>query len=203
MKKLPLQFYRNEDVVEVSRDLLGKVLMTNIGSAITGGIITETEAYRGPEDKASHAYGNRRTKRNEVMYLEGGICYVFQCYGIHALFNVVTGSKETPHAVLIRAVQPIVGVDEMLRRRNKTKMDRTVAGGPGTLTQALGINCSHNGLSLTGSTIWIEDRDIKVSPKTIVTGPRIGIDYAGEDALLPWRFILSSIEQPEKNTPIY
>ena len=151
-------------------------------------MIVETEAYRGPEDRASHAYGHRRTKRNEVMYLDGGISYAYQCYGIHALFNIVTHKADSPHAVLVRAIEPIYGIDIMLRRRSKEVLDRTVAGGPGALTEALGINLSHNGLPLISSSIWIEDRGIEILPENIVASPRVGVDYAGEDAKLPWRF---------------
>lgn len=190
MKVLPLKYYQNEDVLFLSRDLLGKFLMTCIDSKLTGGMIIETEAYRGPEDRASHAVGNRKTKRNTVMFSEGGVCYVYQCYGIHALFNIVTNAADIPHAILIRAIKPLIGVEEMMQRRNKTKVDRTLAGGPGTLTQALGIELKHNGLPLTGPEIWIEDRDIEVFSHEVVTKPRVGVDYAGEDAHLPWRFCL-------------
>lgn len=190
MAKIPLEYYHNDDVLFLSRDLLGKYLMTNVNGEITGGMITETEAYRGPEDKASHAYGNRRTKRTEVMFGEGGYSYVFKCYGIHSLFNIVTNRKDTPHAILIRAIQPEIGIDIMLRRRHKTKLDKTVASGPGTLTEALGIDCSHNGLPLIGPIIWLEDRGIKIAKEYIVESHRVGVDYAEEHAALPWRFIL-------------
>jgi DNA-3-methyladenine glycosylase len=188
MKLLPLDFYRHHDVLLVARDLLGKVLMTNIDGQMTGGIIIETEAYRAPEDKASHAFGNRRTKRNAVMFARGGISYVYQCYGIHALFNIVTNEEDIAHAILIRAIEPLLGIETMLKRRHKNKVDKTLAGGPGTLTQALGINLKHNGVSLIENTIWIEDHGIVVPDKEVVVGPRVGVDYAGEDALLPWRF---------------
>src|SRR6185437_5047411 len=112
---------------------------------ITGGMIIETEAYRAPEDRASHAFGNRRTKRNEVMYHDGGRAYVYLCYGLHALFNVVTNEEGIPHAILIRAIKPEIGVEEMLRRRKKSKVDKTLASGPGTVSQALGITTKHNG----------------------------------------------------------
>lgn len=190
MKIFPLEYYQHHDVLFLSNDLLGKFLMTHIGPVVTGGMIIETEAYRGPEDKASHAFGNRRTKRNEVMYWQGGTAYVYQCYGIHALFNVVTNLADIPHAILIRAIQPTDGVEEMLRRRQKEKVDRTLAGGPGTLSQALGIKKSHNGLLLTGPTLWIEDRGVVVKDKDIIASPRIGVDYAGDHAQLPWRFRL-------------
>ncbi len=155
-------------------------------------MIIETEAYRGPEDKASHAYGNRRTNRTEVMYKAGGICYVYLCYGIHALFNIITNTHDIPHAVLIRALHPVDGIPWMLKRRKKSKLDAKLTSGPGTLTQALGITLAHNGLSLHGPQIWIEDRGFKIDPKNIHASPRIGIDYAGEHALLPWRFTLKN-----------
>jgi len=190
MTVLSTAFYQDEDVLHLSRNLLGKYLLTKIGGKLTGGMIIETEAYRGPEDKASHAFANRRTKRNEAMYQAGGICYVYQCYGLHYLFNVVTNLSEIPHAILIRAIKPEIGIDVMLLRRNKSKVDKTLAGGPGTLSQALGINKSHNGLPLDGPPIWIEDRGVIAKAKEVIAGPRIGVAYAGEHAHLPWRFRL-------------
>jgi DNA-3-methyladenine glycosylase len=186
--KLDKEFYLREDVVKISRELLGKVLFTKINGVITAGIITETEAYAGATDKASHAYNNRRTKRTEIMFAEGGIAYVYLCYGIHHLFNVVTNFKDVPHAVLIRAVKPIIGIEKILKRRKQQKIQINTAGGPGTVSQALGIHSSHTGLSLLEETIWIEDHQIEISKKDIITGPRVGVDYAEEDASLPYRF---------------
>ena len=188
MKVLGPDYYKHLDVLHLSQDLLGKFLFTKIGSDVTGGMIVETEAYRGPEDKASHAYGNRKTKRNAVLYEAGGVCYVYLCYGIHALFNVVTGEEGKSHAILIRAIEPVFGVDKMLKRRKKEKLVQSLASGPGSLTQALGIILKHNGLPLTDSLIWIEDQGVYVSPSETITSARIGVEYAGEDALLPWRF---------------
>lgn len=186
---LPLEYYRHHDVLYLSRDLLGKFLVTHTGSVLTGGMIIDTEAYRAPDDRASHAFGNRQTKRNLSMFGAGGVSYVYLCYGIHPLFNVVTNLAGVPHAILIRAILPSVGVEEMMRRRHKTKVDRTLAGGPGTLTAALGITLKHNGLLLTqDNPIWIEDRGVVVKDEEIMTSPRVGVDYAGEDALHPWRF---------------
>lgn len=190
MSKLPLHFYQQDDVLDISRKLLGKYLFTYFNDTLTGGMIIETEAYRAPEDRASHAYGMRRTKRNEMMYATGGVCYVYLCYGLHSLFNIVTNQKEIPHAILIRAIKPQVGIETMLKRRNKQKIDCYLTGGPGTLSQALGINIFHNGLDLTGSEIWIEESGDCIEAEKIATLPRIGVDYAGEDALLPWRFKL-------------
>lgn len=182
---LPRSFYTRVDVVSIARELLGKWLFTKIGnSPITGGIIVETEAYAGAQDKASHAYGNRRTKRTEVMFHEGGVSYVYLCYGIHSLLNVVTHREGIPHAVLIRSIIPKIGIDVIAQRR---KGNLPLASGPGMLCQALGITREHNALDLTQPPIWIEDRgDI---PSEIISTPRIGIEYAQEDALLPWRFI--------------
>lgn len=185
MSQLPRSFYARPDVVAVSRELIGKVLVTRIGGKLTSGVITETEAYMGAVDRASHAYGGKVTPRNKIMYGEPGRAYVYLCYGIHHLFNVVTNKPGIAHAVLVRAVHPLEGLDVMLKRR---KVKKLTTGGPGTLTQALGILTSHTGTDLLGDLITIEDRGIVAPPKSIVTGPRIGVDYAGEDALLPYRF---------------
>lgn len=190
MTTLPLEYYQHHDVLYLSQDLLGKYLITNIDGTITGGVIIETEAYQGPEDRASHAFGNRRTKRTEVMYSLGGTAYVYLCYGIHSLFNVVTNDTGIPHAILIRAIKPEMGLETMLKRRNKQAIDKSLCNGPGALTEALGINLSHNGILLTGPEIWIEDRGLKVDAADIVRGPRVGVDYAGPHAEFPWRFRL-------------
>lgn len=155
---------------------------------MTGGIITETEAYKGAEDKACHAYQNRRTKRTEVMFNAGGVAYVYLCYGMHHLFNIVTHQEGTPHAILVRALFPTDGIETMLKRRNKTKLDKTLTTGPGSLSQALGIQTKHSGTPLTHPTIWIEDRGLVIEKEKILSSPRVGIDYAEEHALLPWRF---------------
>jgi len=187
--RLPLEFYLREDVTGISRELLGKILCTHIDGKVTRAIITETEAYAGVTDKASHAYGDRRTKRTEPMYAEGGCAYVYLCYGIHHLFNVVTNVSGVPHAVLIRAGQPLDGLDVMLGRRSKERPDKSLLAGPGSLARALGINTSHTGTSLAGRTIWIESRNDDIDDGNITTGPRIGVDYAEEDAERPYRFI--------------
>jgi len=187
---LPQSFYLREDVVQIGRDLLGKVLCTNFGGQVTTATITETEAYAGVDDKASHAFGNRRTKRTEPMFALGGIAYVYLCYGIHHLFNVVTNDAEVPHAVLIRAAMALEGLDAMLYRRSKAEEDDTLLAGPGSLAQALGIHTNHTGTSLTGTRIWIEDRKTKIKASQISAGPRVGVDYAGEDAARPYRFRL-------------
>ncbi len=199
--KLEKDFYLCEDVVSLSKDLLGKYLYTKIDGKLTAGIITETEAYAGEIDRASHAFGNRRTKRTEIMFADGGVSYIYLCYGIHHLFNIVTNYKDVPHAILIRAIKPVEGIKTVLERRNiPTQKDllkqidsnyKKISGGPGTVSQALGIKTIHSGLDLTGNKIWIEDKGIKVSKKDIIAGPRVGVDYAGEDAKLPYRFILN------------
>ncbi len=189
MHILPDSFYRNKNVLEVSQQLLGKFLCSYVDGELTCGMIIETEAYQGPEDRASHAFKNLRTKRTEVMFKPGGVCYVYLCYGIHALFNVITNVEGIPHAVLIRALKPVDGIECMLRRRKKTKQDAFLTSGPGALSQALGLTVAHSGLSLNGPQIWIEDRGVKVDAQDIIAGPRVNVDYAAEDALLPWRFI--------------
>ena len=193
--KLVTEFYLRNDVVAISRELLGKVLCTNLNGVRTEAIITETEAYAGIADKASHAYGDRRTKRTEPMYGPGGTAYVYLCYGIHHLFNVVTNDEGVPHAVLVRAGKPVEGLDEILLRRNRTKVDKTLMGGPGTVSQALGIKTDMTGTSLRGRRIWIEDRGMTVLDKDISVGPRVGVDYAQEDAARPYRFALNALPE--------
>jgi len=188
VKKLELDFYQRKDVLKIAKELLGKILVTNWSGIITSGRIVECEAYAGVIDKASHASGGRRTNRNEIMYGEGGFAYVYLCYGIHHLFNVVTNSKDTPHAILIRALDPIEGIGEMLLRTNKKKFDHTLTKGPGNVSKALGILTKHSGLSLLDDRIFIGDDGAVYSKKEIAVSPRIGVDYAGEHALLPYRF---------------
>jgi DNA-3-methyladenine glycosylase len=196
LSKLKPEFYTRDDAVEVARELLGKVLCSSIDGSLSKAVITETEAYAGVDDRASHAYGGRRTHRTEPMYAAGGVAYVYLCYGIHHLFNVVTGSAENPLAVLIRAGSPLAGIEMMLARRGKTGIDRTLLAGPGSLAQALGIRTRHTGMSLAGNTIWIEDHGIEISSDAIAVGSRIGIDYAGEDAARPYRFVCETVVQP-------
>ena len=151
-------------------------------------MIVETEAYCGINDKASHAYGGRRTKRTEIIYMEGGIIYVYLIYGIYALFNVVTNKKDIPHAVLIRAIEPIDGIDEMLKRRKLNKVQTNLSAGPGLLTQALAITTSQTGKSLLKGNIWLEDRNTTPKEEEIITSPRVGVGYSQEDAILPRRY---------------
>lgn len=170
--------------------LLGKQLFTNIHGELTGGVIVETEAYNGITDKASHAYRGRLTNRTKTMYEAGGVSYVYLCYGIHYLFNIVTGPKDVPHAVLIRGIEPIVGLDIMLQRRNMSTIKPNISAGPGVLCKALGINKRLNGSELIGNEIWIEEKEIQIEPYQIVSSERIGVAYAQEDALLPWRYYI-------------
>ncbi len=188
MKILPLSFYQQENVVYLAQQLLGKVIVSEIGGTRTSGIIVETEAYKGPEDKACHAYNNKRTPRTEPMFAEGGIAYVYLCYGIHHLFNIVTGKKDVPHAILIRAIEPLDGVEIMRVRRNKKKIARDLTAGPGCLSQALNINKKQNQISLVDQEVWLEDHQIFYNKNEIIASPRVGIDYAKEYVNKPWRF---------------
>lgn len=189
-RKLDPSFYQSEDVVMLAKLLIGKLLVTRFDGELTSGIIVETEAYRGVVDKASHAYGNRRTGRTEIMFASGGLAYVYLCYGIHHLFNVVSGSAGVPHAILIRAIEPFEGKDIMLLRSGKKKWDNSIGSGPGNVTKALGIHTSHTGTSLLGGEIFIADNGISFQDTEIVSTPRIGVDYAGEDAALHYRFVV-------------
>jgi DNA-3-methyladenine glycosylase len=195
MMIIPRSFYRREDVVIIAQELLGKMLFSQFDTVLTVGIIVETEAYAGVTDRASHAFGNRRTARTEVMYSEGGTAYIYLCYGVHSLFNVVTNKKDVPDAVLIRAIKPVIGIDTMLRRSGKSFMDKSFGTGPGRLSKIMGIHFSHSGMDLTkqpsgltGQGIWLEDEGRTVLPENIITGTRIGVKYAGRDALRPYRF---------------
>lgn len=178
-------------MVSIARDLLGKVLVTKRGGVLTSVMITETEAYAGVVDKASHAYGGRRTARTEVMYREGGVCYVFLCYGIHHLFNVTTNRNGVPHAILIRAGEPVDGVETMKERRGRTNTGPILTAGPGALSMALGILTADTGKMLTVGDIWIEDRGIQIDSDQIIADTRVGVAYAEDDALLPYRFSIA------------
>ena len=190
MPKLPYSFYQQEDVVSLAVQLLGKQLFTLIDGKLTGGTIVETEAYNGVIDKASHAYGGRFTPRTSTMYEAGGVSYVYLCYGIHHLFNVVTAIKGTPHAVLIRGVEPIVGLDTMLTRRNMSSLAPRITAGPGALAQALGIDKNLNAKDLLGEEIWIADNGIVFEENQIIASPRIGVAYDEDHAFLPYRFYI-------------
>ena len=187
---LERSFYDRSDVTIIARELLGKILITRFNGEITSGRIVETEAYNGAVDRASHAYNNRRTNRTEVMFGRPGTAYVYLCYGIHHLFNVVTNRAEIPHAVLVRAVEPVTGIDVMQDRTRKKVLDNTLTRGPGNVSKALGIFTYHSGLDLIESDIQIVDDGVRYKKKELVVTTRIGVDYAGPDALLPYRYIV-------------
>jgi len=190
---LSSEFYIRNNVVLIAHELLGKVIYTSFRDEVTSGIITETEAYAGITDKASHAYNNRRTLRTEIMYHKGGTAYVYLCYGIHALFNIVTSLEDEPHAVLIRGILPLKGLEIMKARTGKNIIEPKNGKGPGNVTKLLGIRVIDSGLDicngLTGERrIWIQDEGIVINGNEVITSPRVGIDYAAEDALRPYRF---------------
>lgn len=185
--KLGEDFYQGKNVVRIAQALLGKALFTNLQGVVTGGIIVETEAYSWKE-RGCHAFDARKTARNAIMFEKGGHAYVYLCYGMHHLFNVVTNKQGTADAVLIRALEPLAGIEEMKLRRGKSITPEQLTSGPGKLSKALGINRALNGKFLLDNEVWIEDLGNKIAKKDIDAGPRIGIDYAGEDAKLPWRF---------------
>jgi DNA-3-methyladenine glycosylase len=190
MKKLPIVFYQRFNVLDVAQELLGKIIVTNINGIKTTARIVETEAYIGITDKASHSYAGKRTQRNEHMYGPAGISYVYICYGMHYLFNVVTNKKNIPDAVLVRAAEPIEGIEEMLLRTNKTRVDFTLSKGPGNMSKALGINKTHSGISLNGNQIFIADDGYVLSKELVGKSKRIGIDGAGEAKDYPYRFFI-------------
>lgn len=189
MPRLSADFYLREDTVQIAKDLLGKVLVTTFNNQRTAGRIVETEAYKAPEDKACHAYLNRNTKRTKTMFLPGGVAYIYLCYGIHHLFNVVTGPEGAAHAVLVRGLEPIEGQDIMLERRKLDRIKPQLTAGPGVMSMAMGIHKRYDAISLTDAEgpIWIEDAP-NLAADDIQAGPRIGIDYAEECAAWPWRF---------------
>ena len=187
--RLPESFYERKNVVKIARELLGKGLFTKVDGIVTGGIIVETEAYSWKE-KGCHAFGGKMTGRNEVMFGKGGHAYVYLCYGMHNMFNVVTNAEGTAEAVLVRALEPTEGIEEMKLRRGELKNPYHLTSGPGKLAKALGINRALNGKYLLNTDVWIEDLGVIVKNKDIIASKRIGIDYAGEDAALPWRFTI-------------
>lgn len=188
--KLPLAFYQAQDVVTITRNLIGKILVTNFDGKLTAGRIVEAEAYNGPFDKAAHSYNNRRTKRTEVMYAAGGLAYIYLCYGIHQMFNIVTNVQDVPNAILIRSLEPVTGIDIMLERSNKTVHGFDLTRGPGNVAKALGFHTSQTGLSLVSDKLFVADDGFSYNESDIIATKRIGVDYAAEDALLPYRFIV-------------
>ncbi len=190
-KRLGEAFYNRKDVLTIARQLLGKILVTRFDQHRTAGRIVETEAYAGVGDKASHAYGGRRTGRTEIMYSSPGTAYVYLCYGIHHLFNVVTNKKDIPHAILIRGLEPVDGIDRMLERTGKHKLDYTLTRGPGNVSKALGLYTHHTGTGLFGPDIFIEDDGRRLKKSEIAITKRIGVDYAMEDAERLYRFAIA------------
>jgi DNA-3-methyladenine glycosylase len=194
-EKLDMAFYEREDTVAIARELLGKLIITRFDGVETTGRIVETEAYCGITDRASHAFNSRRTARTEIMYRKGGIAYIYLCYGIHHLFNVVTGKKDIPDAVLIRAIEPVSGMEKMLSRTGRLKMDKNIGSGPGNVTRALGIITGHSGYNLQDEELFLAQDGFLLPDENIIVTPRIGVDYAGDDAFLPYRFVIAGHPQ--------
>lgn len=194
MTKLSRSFYINTNTLFLAEELIGSVLCTRINGQFTSGIISETEAYLGAEDRASHAFGNKLTERTSSMFLEGGHAYVYLCYGLHYLFNVVTGTIGNPQAVLIRNIIPLEGIELMKLRRGKLKK---LMGGPAIISNSLGINLGHDKINLGGDTIWIETGEFDKEKYEIIRTARIGVQYSGSDALLPYRFLLQACRESE------
>ncbi|MDQ6843193.1 MAG: DNA-3-methyladenine glycosylase [Bacteroidota bacterium] len=190
MGKLSLSFYRRKDVVQIAKELLGKIVVTTFDGNLTSGRIVEVEAYVGITDKASHSFASRRTARNEHMYSPAGTAYVYICYGMHHMFNIVTNEKGIPDAILIRAVEPLEGIDTMLKRTGKKNLDRTLTRGPGNVGKALGIFKHHSGLLLNHKELYIVEDHFKLSEKETGISARIGVESAGPDGLLPYRFYI-------------
>lgn len=195
MEKLARTFYQ-EDSLVVAKAMLGAILVHETSQGKMMARIVETEAYGGVTDRAAHSFGGRRTPRVEVMYGEAGFAYLFMIYGIHFCFNVVTNERDVPQAVLVRAVEPLSGVDAMaLRRYGKaldalTKRERdNLTNGPGKLCQALGLDRQHNGVDLCGDTLYLTEGDGR--PFSTVSTTRIGVDYAGPAKDYPWRFYIA------------
>ncbi len=192
MRKLQKSYFLQKDILAITRSLLGKYVFTFKDGQVAGGIISEVEAYHGTSDRASHAYGGRRTKRNEMMYHEGGVIYMFLCYGVHAMLNFVTNDRDIPDAILVRGIIPTHGTELMLQRTGKTHLTHNLCNGPGKVCKALGLSVSDNGHSLESSEIWLEDRGLIIPDAKIDITPRIGVDYAGDDKLLPYRFLIQN-----------
>jgi DNA-3-methyladenine glycosylase len=190
MRPLPRSFYARP-VLTVARACIGKLLVHDDGAGRTVGRIVEAEAYRGPEDRAAHSYGGRRTPRTEVMFGEAGHAYLFFVYGMHWHLNLVAGKVGEPHAVLVRAVEPLEGVAAMAARRGldaanrKGEITSNLTNGPGKLCEAFALDRAQYGADLTASTLYLADDGAK--PR-VARSTRIGVDYAGEWALKPWRF---------------
>src|SRR5665647_1711843 len=190
MKKIPLSFYIRKDVVLIAKELIGKIIVTNFEGIINSGRIVETEAYVGITDKASHSYNKKRTARNEHMYAPAATAYVYICYGLHQMLNIVTNAKDVPDAILIRAIEPLLGIESMLKRTGKKILDKTLTRGPGNVGKALGIFKYHSGLNFLDEEIYLLNDGFKITKDNIGISKRIGVESAGADALLPYRFYL-------------
>lgn len=188
--KLSRAFFTRTDTIAIARELLGKLLVVpGKNGKRTSGMIVEVEAYLGKSDKAAHSYGGRRTPRNEITYGIGGHVYVFFIYGMYHQLNVVTGPVDHPHVCLIRAIEPVVGIETMRIRRGAMP-DKNLTSGPGKLCIAMDIDSKMNGEDLLGEKIWLVNFK-NFSAKEIVEAKRIGIDYAAEDAEKLWRFYVA------------
>lgn len=197
MHKLSRDFYLRNDVVLIAKELLGKILVTKFDGTYTAGRIVETEAYAGISDKASHAYNNRRTNRTEVMFSKTGVAYVYLCYGIHHMFNVVCNTNDHPDAVLIRGIEPLEGIDTMLKRSNKKNLDTSLGRGPGNVSKALGIFTKHSGMDLQSKELFLADDG--TTGFEIAVSKRIGVDYAGEHANWLYRFFVQGNQHVSKH----
>ena len=187
--KLPATFFQGPDVLRIARSLLGKHLYTNLGGVVTAGRVVETEAYRHEGDNSLALHLQRKRQQAQGLYLPGGHAYIYTVYNRHALFNIATHDAAHPDAVLIRAVEPTVGIPEMLRRRGLPAAARALTAGPGVLTQALGITPALTGVVVAGEVLWFEDHGEKVAEADIIASSRVGLEYAGAEAVeLPWRF---------------
>ena len=187
--KLSNSFYQRNDTIEMAKELLGRFLYTNINGQLTGGMIVETEAYMGVTDSSCHTFNNRKTNRNATMYNQGGVIYMYICYGIHDMLNIATGNEGDSQVILIRAIEPLTGIEIMKERRGEMPLKR-LAKGPGSLAKALGLKRIHDGISLIKDTIWIEDEGINIGAENIIESPRIGLGCPEPYFSMPWRFFL-------------
>jgi len=188
-KTLPLAFYQRPDVLTIARELLGKHVFTRLAGELTGGRIVETEAYRHEGDPSITLHLQRKAKQAQALYQPGGHAYLYTVYRVHTLFNLTVNDAAHPDAVLIRAIEPLEGIDTMLRRRGLAKVARNLTAGPGVLSQALGLTPALNGELLTGPTIWLEDAGEIITDDNVLASSRVGLEYAGDEAVaLPWRF---------------
>jgi DNA-3-methyladenine glycosylase len=184
-------FYCRDSLI-VARDLLGKLLVHESPEGVTAGKIVETEAYKGPEDKAAHSFGNKRTPRTETMYGPKGHSYIYLIYGLYYCINVTSGAFEgKPEATLIRALEPVKGIDLMIKRRKQTGQLVNISSGPGRLCIAMGLTKIHNGLDMSQPPLYITEGQ-SVDLQDITQAPRIGVDYAAEHKDLPWRFYIKN-----------